>query len=56
LPLFGIRQELKLECQFHYLGVYPSLIEIARGKKSVRRTEILSLCRLKAAVSKDQIL
>jgi hypothetical protein len=49
----GVRQKLQLERQLHYLGVYHS----ATGKEqSVLRTEILFLCRLKAAVSKDQIL
>ena len=51
--LLGVRQKLQLERQLHYLGVYHS----ATGKEqSVLRTEILFLCRLKAAVSKDQIL
>ena len=37
----------RFKCKFVVLKV---------GKKSVLRTETLFLCRLKAAVSKDQIL
>ena len=54
--LFSIWQQLQLERQLHYLGVCRSTPQNTSERQSARRTDILFLCRLKAAVSKDQIL
>ena len=53
--LRSVWEQLQLERQFHYSGVYHSLTEKA-SKRPSAIAEILFLCRLKATVSKDQIL
>lgn len=57
LALFCAGQELQLERQLHYSGVYHSYRETATTEKqSALHAESLFLCQLKQAVSEAQIL